>query len=153
VVTGKTVLDGVPVTVLTATHLNGLPTVNSPNIWPTGTVSALSVWVDANGVVRQLAATATQIVRVAMGPRTPAQQRLFRAALARIARQLRDGHLNQPTLQEIRASKLSRLLRAEGVLEVRSEADTTTMTIRFLDIGQPQLITVPAHAIPTYGLG
>jgi len=29
----------------------------------------------------------------------------------------------------------------------------TTITVSFLGIGQRQVIRVPAHAIPTYGLG
>jgi DNA-directed RNA polymerase specialized sigma24 family protein len=42
---------------------------------------------------------------------------------------------------------------AQGLLVIRTRADVTTMTIRFTDIGLPQIIKTPAHAVRIYGLG
>lgn len=151
---GRTVLGGVPVTELTATNLSGLPALNSPSIWPAGTITALSVWVDGNGVVRQLTASGTQTVRVGGFLDNPATQRLFRLLLAAVQRLVKQKHLTPAqALERGKFSALGRRLRQQGVGFVRSEPDSMTMTIRFLDIGQPQVIRPPAHAIPTRGLG
>jgi hypothetical protein len=42
---------------------------------------------------------------------------------------------------------------AEALAGLKTEADVTTMTIRFAGIGQPQVIRAPADAIRVYGRG
>jgi len=48
---------------------------------------------------------------------------------------------------------LGRELRKEHLVGLKTEADVTTMTIRFTGIGQPQVIKAPAHAIRVHGRG
>jgi hypothetical protein len=42
---------------------------------------------------------------------------------------------------------------ADALVGLKTEADVTTMTIRFAGIGQPQVIRAPADAIRVYGRG
>ena len=151
---GTTVLDGVTVTRLTATNTSGLPTLNSPDIWPAGTISALTIWVDGRGVVRQVMVTGTQVERIGMLVAGAAAGRKLTQFQARVRDLERRDHLApaQAMMRE-KSSVLGRELRKEHLVGVRTEADVTTMTIRFTGIGQPQVIEAPAHAILTYGRG
>jgi hypothetical protein len=40
-----------------------------------------------------------------------------------------------------------------GKSTTETQIQVTSLVVTFQDIGQPQIITAPAHAIPTYGLG
>ena len=51
---GETTIGGVRVEHLTATVLTGLPAISLPNLWGQGMLSALDVWIDSGGVVRQM---------------------------------------------------------------------------------------------------
>jgi len=151
---GTSVLDGVKVTKLTATKTTGLPALNSPDIWPTGTVSALTIWVDGSGVVRQVMVTATQTERVGMLVSGGAAGRKLTQFQARVRDLEKRDHLApaQAIMRE-KSSVLGRELRREYLVGPKTEADVTTMTIRFTGIGQPQVIKAPAHAIKVYGRG
>jgi hypothetical protein len=151
---GTTVLGGVTVTRLTATNTSGLPTLNSPNIWPSGAISALSIWVDGRGVVRQVMVTGTQIQHIGMLVSGAASGRKLSQFQARIRDLEKRDHLApaQAMMRE-KSSVLGRELRKEHLVGVKTEADVTTMTIRFTGIGQPQVIKAPAHAIRVYGRG
>jgi hypothetical protein len=151
---GTMVLDGATVTRLTATNTTGLPTLNSPNIWPTGTISALTIWVDSRGVVRQVMVTSRQAERVGMLVSGAATRRKLKQFLAWVRDLEKRDHLApaQAIMRE-KSSVLGRELRKERLVGVKTEADVTTMTIRFTSIGQPQVIRAPAHAIKVYGRG
>ena len=151
---GTSVLGGVTVTRLTATNTSGLPTLNSPNIWPAGTISALTIWVDGRGVVRQVMVTGTQTERVGMLVSGSAAGRKLSQFQARVHYLEKRDHLApaQAIMRE-KSSVLGRELRKEHLVGLKTEADVTTMTIRFTGIGQPQVIKAPAHAILTYGRG
>jgi hypothetical protein len=151
---GSSVLDGVRVTRLTATRTSGLPTLNSPNIWPAGTISALTIWVDSRGVVQQVMVTGTQTERIGMLVSGPAAGRKLAQFHARVRDLEKRDHLApaQAIMRE-KASVLGRALRKEHLVGTKTEADVTTMTIRFTGIGQPQVIKAPPHAIKVYGRG
>ena len=54
----------------------------------------------------------------------------------------------------LRKSGREVIIEAEpGGSAIKAQTQLTTVTASFLGIGQRQVITVPAHAIPTYGLG
>jgi hypothetical protein len=156
---GHSVLGGVTVTRLKATNLRGLPTLNSPQIWPAGRITALSVWVDPAGVVRQLTVSAALVVRVAgfggAGPVKVAVIRLrLRQFLAAVSRLEHVDHLSPArALAREKSTALGRELARPRRQAVRTEVSATTITIRFTGIGKPEIITAPAHAILTYGLG
>jgi hypothetical protein len=151
---GTSVVDGVTVTKLTATNTRGLPTLNSPGIWPAGTISALTVWVDAAGVVRQVTVTGTQAERVGMLVSGAATGRKLTEFLARVRDLEKRDHLAPAqAMTHVKSTILGRALRKEYLAGPKTEADVTTMTIRFTGIGQPQVIRAPAHAIKVYGRG
>jgi hypothetical protein len=154
VAVGKSMLDGVAVTQLKATAVRGLPALNSPNIWPAGSVTALSVWVDGSGVVRQVTVTGTQTARVGqLAPGADVRRKLTEF-LAGVRTLEKREHLSPA--QAIRREKFSVLggeLRKHHIMVIRNETQVTSMTIRFTDIGQPQVIGVPPGAIPVYGPG
>jgi hypothetical protein len=151
---GTSVLAGVTVTRLTATNLKGLPSLDSPHIWPDGTVSALTIWVDGRGVVRQVTVTGMRTVDV----RTLVSGAVVRHMLTHFKDRIRElerrDHLAPAqAIQRVKSSVLGRELRKEHLAGFKTEADVTTMTIRFTDIGRPQIIRAPAHAIRLYGSG
>jgi hypothetical protein len=151
---GSSVLAGVTVTKLTATNVRGLPTLNSPEIWPAGSISALTIWVDRQGVVRQVTVTGTQIVRVGMLASGADVRHELGQFLARVRDLEKRDHLAPAqAIQREKFSVLGRALGKRHLEVVRNEPDVTTMTIRFTDIGQRQVISVPAHAIRVYGRG
>jgi hypothetical protein len=143
---GAAVVDGVHVEHLRATALAGLTVIALPYVQAGGQVTALDVWVDSAGVVRQLSVSVSRRVTVvALRPgsspkvvhvTTPGQQ----AAPKRV-----------PTANP--AQKQAALNAAGAAAGAQTETQTTTSTVAFLDIGQPQVITAPANAIPVYGRG
>jgi len=151
---GTSVLDGVRVTRLTATNTSGLPTLNSPDIWPAGTIRALTIWVDGRGVVRQVMVTGRQEVKVVGFPGNPGAQQRLRQFMAAVRNLEKKDHLGPAlAMERVKFTVLGRELRRHHLEIVRSEASVTTMTIRFTGIGQPQVIKAPAHAIKVYGRG
>ena len=153
---GPATLAGVPVEHLRATVTSGLPKVSLPDLWNTGRLTALDVWVDAHGVVRKLTMTASQ----AEYPGTMSLREL---------RQLPKGstvtgwkYAEQSPLKRARAElkaspgrggtgKHLQIILLPG--QVREQTQLTTISVSFGQIGRPQHIRVPANAIPTYGLG
>jgi hypothetical protein len=151
---GTSVLDGVKVTKLTATRTTGLPTLNSPSIWPTGTITALTIWVDGSGVVRQITVTGRQEVAVVSFPGNPGAQQRLRQFMAAVRKLAKKDHLGPAqAMERVKSSVLGRELRRHHQEIVRPEASVMTMTIQFTGIGQPQVIKAPAHAIKVYGRG
>jgi hypothetical protein len=149
---GDTTLSGVPVEHLHATVLTGLPAIDMPNLWNEGKLTALDVWVDARGVVRKMSLgfdqtlypgtiTLKQLRRLPKGTKVIGLAKLGKRDLAHIR-----------TLVRKSGGKI--IIEAEpGGSAVKAQTQLTTVTASFLRIGQRQVIRVPAHAIPTYGLG
>jgi hypothetical protein len=143
---GSAVVNGVQVEHLRATALAGLAAIALPFVQAGGQVTALDIWVDSAGVVRQLSVSfSRQVTVVALRPgsspktvhiTTPGQQ----AAPNRM-----------PTANP--AQKQAELHANGAAASAQAETQTSTITVTFLDIGQPQVITAPANAIPVYGRG
>ena len=151
---GTSVLAGVPVTKLAATNVRGLPSLNSPDIWPAGAISALTIWVDGRGVVRQVTVTGMQTVQVGTLSSGATVRHQLAQFLAGVRALEKHDHLRPAqAVEREKFSVLGRELRKRHLEIVRTEADVTTMTIRFTSIGQPQVIKPPAHAIRVYGRG
>jgi hypothetical protein len=122
---GYQVIDGIRVEQLRATRLAHLPGLDAlpGEAAPIGRVTSLEVWVDSHGVIRQLHLT---------------------------------SQLNVTT-----SSRKKYLVKENGTVKeklgppgpVRHGIERASASVSFLDVGQPQAITVPAHAIPVYGHG
>jgi len=151
---GRSVLAGVSVTKLTATNVRGLPSLSSPDIWPAGTISALSIWVDGHGVVRQVTVTGTQIDHVGTLTSGKAVRHQLARFLAQVSALERRDHLTRAqAMERVKFLVVGHELRRLYIPGFKTETDVTTMTIRFTDIGQPQVIRAPADAIRVYGRG
>jgi hypothetical protein len=122
---GYQVIGGIRVEQLRATRLGHLPGLDAlpAEAAPVGRVTALDVWVDSHGVVRQLHLT---------------------------------SQLNVTT-----SDRKKYLVKENGTVKVklgppgpvRHGVERASAWVSFLDVGQPQTITAPAHAIPVYGRG
>jgi hypothetical protein len=149
---GDTAMSGVPVEHLHATVLTGLPTIDLPNLWNEGRLTALDVWVDARGVVRKISLgfdqtlypgtiTLKQLRRLPKGTKVIGLAKLGKQDLAHIRALVRKS-----------GGKI--IIEAEpGGSAVKAQTQLTTVTASFLQIGQPQVIKSPAHAIRVYGQG
>jgi hypothetical protein len=153
VLAGYSTMDGVRLEHLRATRLTGLPAIQLGNATPQGRLTALNIWADTSGVVHRMTLTTSQTVAVGMlNSRT-------------LLRQMRaDPASHRAKLAAVRrwVEKESKLLKGHGLIKIELgsgksgmtlQTQVTTMTVSFLDIGQPQAITVPAHAYLTHGLG
>jgi hypothetical protein len=150
---GKTVLGGVAVTKLVATDPAALPAQDSA-LWPAGTVTAAAVWVDAHGVVRQLSLSGTQLVHGFIAPRSAEERELLRQMFARVQQLEKTQHLGVEAAKRIvAASPLGRELKKDRIFSVQLIKVATAVTISFTEIGQPQLIKVPAGAITISSVG
>jgi hypothetical protein len=149
---GETTISSVPVEHLHATVLAGLPAIDLPNLWDQGKLSAMDVWVDARGVVRKMSLGFDQTLY----PGTLTLKQLQRLPKGTTVIGL--AKLDKQDLRHIRVllrkSGRKIIVMAEpGGSAVKAQTQRTTVTASFLRIGQRQVIRVPAHAIPTYGLG
>ncbi len=152
VVAGYSTVDGVRLEHLLATNLAGLPALQLGNATPQGRLTSLSIWADSSGVVHRMSLTTTQTI--AVSTLNPGQLRkTLRLAPAR--GRARVAAVRKFMVAPLRGLKNKRLImvRAGGHLSMRMEVQDTSVVVSFLDIGQPQVITVPGHAYLTYGLG
>jgi hypothetical protein len=154
-VVGHQVIGGVWVQELRATDLSHLPGQGRlvGAFAAGGHVTALEVWVDGHGVVHRLSLTSEQI-----------NQRWSVSAYN--VRHRPHGSLIFTVPNKAMAAKLKgRLYRAHGAPRIiirvaphgsgapHREVQVSRLIVTFSAIGQPQRITVPAHAIPVYGRG
>jgi hypothetical protein len=152
-VAGYQVIDGIRLKILRATdlsHLAGLASL--PDIQPGERVTALEVWVDGHGVVHRISLTARQDMTVyQLGPlvHTRGGGRVIyapnRASFEHLRAKLKKAGLTGRPIQ-IR-------MAGHGTVKVRHEVQVTTLTVTFSDIGLPQHITAPPHAIASYDRG
>ncbi len=151
---GETTIGGVRVEHLTATVLSGLPAIRLPNLWGQGTLSALDVWIDSGGVVRQMSMS----FRQTLYPGTMSLSELKK--LPKGTKVTGWQYVEQSPVKRAKAV-LHATAKGKGKqitvdLEpgsVPPKTQLTTITVNFLSIGQHQQIRVPAHAIPAYGVG
>jgi hypothetical protein len=147
-------LNGVPVEQLRATTVGGLPQVQLPGQWNIGRLTALDVWVDGQGVVRKLTMTASQTLHPGM---------MSLSQLRKLPKSITVTGWKYVEQSPIKWARAVMRATAKGdgkhitiELEpgsVTPKTQLTTITVSFLGIGQHQVIRVPAHAIPTSGLG
>jgi hypothetical protein len=143
---GSAVLNGVQVEHLRATALAGLAAIALPFVQAGGQVSALDIWVDSAGVVRQLSVSfSRQVTVVALRP----------GSSPKIVHMTMPGQQAAPNrMPTANPAQKQAALHANGAAaSAQAETQTSTITVTFLDIGQPQVITAPANAIPVYGRG
>lgn len=123
---GHAVLHGVAVTKMIATDPARLPALSSAELWPAGTITSLTIWVDSAGVVRQLAVSSTELVHGVLGPAVAAKRSLL--------------HLRRGAAR----------LRVLGPQLIRVES---TELVTYSGIGQAQVIRAPAGAITISSVG
>jgi hypothetical protein len=149
---GETTIGGVPVEHLQATVLSGLQAIDLPNLWNEGKLTAMDVWVDASGVVRKMSLGFDQTIYP--GTMTLKQLQQLPKGTKVIGLAKLDKHDLAHIRALVRKSGGKIIIEAEpGGSAVKAQSQLTTVTASFLRIGQRQVIRVPAHAIPTYGLG
>jgi hypothetical protein len=122
---GYQVIGGIRVEQLRATRLGHLPGLDAlpAEAAQAGRVTSLDVWVDSHGVVRQLHLTSQLNV-------TTSDRKKYVI-------------VENGTVKE----------KLGPPRPVRHGVERASAWVSFLDIGQPQPITAPAHAIPVYGRG
>ncbi len=145
-IVGYPTVGGVRLEELRATVLSHLPDLETmPDIQPGERVTSMEVWVDRRGVVHRMSFSLEQTVFVAPLRTLPGR---LKHPITRM------GYAS--TLQKVeRLVRMSRKRAAENRAAGagRPEVEVTLYTVSFLDIGQRQLITAPAHSIPVYALG
>jgi hypothetical protein len=153
VLAGYSTLGGVRLEHLRATRLTGLPALRLGNATPQGRLTDLNIWADSSGVVHRMTLTTSQTIAVGMlNTRT-------------LPRQLHvDPASHRAKIAAIRrwVEKERKLLKGHGMIKIELgsgksgmtlQTQVTSLTVSFVDIGQPQAITIPAHAYLTHGLG
>jgi hypothetical protein len=175
---GYQVVDGVRLEHLRATQVSRLPRdLTSIGVPAAGEVTsrdgsiqrvwlaALDVWVDGHGVVRRIQISSGEtdtapvftITRDRNG-RTTVQRliRAFRIAPhGKLAEEICiEGTVNRP--QKIWHESCQKVEESLGNVSehlVVAERSKTVVSVSFLDIGKPQTIAAPQHAVPVHGQG
>jgi len=174
---GYQVVDGVRLEHLRATQVSRLPrgltSIGVPaagrTTSPDGSIervwlTALDVWVDGHGVVRRIQISSGEtntapvftITRDHNGQVT--EQRLIRAFRITRGKSVTEvcieGTVNRP--QQMWRESCQKVEESHSnVTEHRvvAERSKTVVSVSFLDIGKPQAITAPQHAVPVHGQG
>jgi hypothetical protein len=138
VLMGYATIGGIRLAHLRATVLSGLPASPFADLGLTGKLALLDVWVDGHGVVRQMNMTGTEpVCATRFSPKNPPQR-------------TRPDTIR--SLIETGRCKMWILAR-NGRPGTTIQLQVSSLAVTFSGIGQPQVIPVPAHAIPIYGLG
>ena len=148
VLIGYATIGGVRLAHLRATVLSGLPASPFADLGLSGKLASLDVWVDAHGVVHQMSMTGTESVAVTtFSPKHPGQLIKLTGPASHDAR--------LATIRGLITAERSkmRILVSGGRPSTTIQLQVSSLVVTFSGIGQPQVIPVPAHAIPTYGLG
>lgn len=154
VAAGQAVLGGVPVTKLVATDPAAVTGPASLAIWPAGTVTALTVWADSSGVVRQLSVSATDQVHGVIGPLSQSARKLLQEYVARVQQVAASRQISiSDARQIVTTSPLGQEMKKAHVFQTELITVDSTTTVRYSGIGQPQEIRVPAGAITIYAVG
>lgn len=175
---GYQVVDGIWLEHLRATQLSRLPrdltSIGVPAAgqvtYPDGSISrdwltAVDVWVDGHGVVRRIqiisgetnTAPVFTITRDRNGRTTV--QRLIRAfritRRGKVAKEICiEGTVKRPQkIWHESCQKVDESHRNVTEHRVVAERSQTVVSVSFLDIGKPQAITAPQHAVPIHGRG
>jgi hypothetical protein len=145
---GYATIGGLRLAHLRATVLSGLSASPFADLGLSGKLASLDVWVDSHGVVRQMSMTGTESVSVSRFIlKSPGQLIKLTGPASH------DSRL--ATTRSLIAAGRSKvwILATNGRRSTKIQLQVSSLAVTFSGIGQPQIIPVPAHAIPTYGLG
>jgi hypothetical protein len=150
VVAGYATVDGLRLEHLRATRLRGLHSIQLGSSTVRG-LTSLDIWVDGSGVVHRLSLTESQAITVIeLNPPGAGRHLRIRPAIS----PARTASIRRLIERESKSKKLIMIkLAAGGKSRVTQQAQVTSVVVIFLDIGQPQVIGVPAHAYLSRGLG
>jgi hypothetical protein len=120
---------------------------------PQGRLTALSIWADGKGVVHRMSLTTR--LAVSVGVLNPGQlpKGVHAGPAARRAKIAMLRKWLEKEAKALREKHLTVIRLGTGKSGVTTQIQLTSVTVNFLDIGHPQVITVPAHAYLTHGLG
>jgi hypothetical protein len=154
-VAGYSVVDGVRLEHLRATHLSGLPAIQLGSATPSGHLTALDIWADSKGVVHQMSLTTSQATYLGTISLNSLKdlKGVKVIGLARLRADKLDGKVRVRAVLWAGHGKRPIIVVQGTEAQARQQILITRMVVNFLDIGQPQVIKVPAHAIPVFGLG
>jgi hypothetical protein len=155
-VAGYQTVGGVRLEVLRATRpVQGAGLASLPGTQPGEHVIALRVWVDGHGVVHRMTLTLRQVSTVypfTLGMRHGKRYLIVGGRAIVLSRRMTPKLLRAVLRHWLllgRRHHPAAGRTGSGQIQVQ----VTTLTIGFLDIGQPQVITPPARSIPQFGLG
>lgn len=137
---GYQVIGGVRVEQLRATRLGHLPGLGAVpgEARPIGWVTSLDVWVDSHGVVRRMHLTS--------------QKHVYEYIPKSYGKKLIEARKNGLRVM-LKVPKNGRLRGRMVRVPVPHDIERASAWVSFLDIGKPETLTAPAHAIPVYGRG
>jgi hypothetical protein len=148
---GWRIIDGTRLEQLRATRLSGLGFLAAlPEAQSGEHVTALDIWVDSRGVVRRMDVSLSADMEVySLTPGRLAQLKRVMAAI----RAAKDAHARRGGLATRSVNGILVQARKSGIVVGQVERMVTTLVVSFTEIGQPQHITVPPHAITVVGRG
>jgi hypothetical protein len=154
VVAGHGTIDGVHVTALSASRPRVIKLPNLPDVVPSGQLTALTVWVDGQGVARRIAMTASQKQTGFTFSHLKPAQFGKHVKILRIHRNWHGRPAIQIVVRLVHGHK-ERIVRvwAAGAGKAVAQTEIGTVTVTFTDIGKPEVIRAPRHFFTVPGLG
>jgi hypothetical protein len=153
VVAGYSTVAGVRLEHLRATRLAGLPAIQLGNATPQGQLTSLNIWADSSGVVHRMSLTTRQTIEVGMLNSKALLREMRVDPASRLAKIAAVRRWVEKETKALKGKAMIRIEFGSGKSGMTQQTLVTSMTVSFTDIGQPQIIAVPAHAYLTYGLG
>ena len=151
---GSGSIDGVAVEHLRATALKGVPDIPLAYLGAGGRLTALDVWVDGKGVVRQMSLSTTQYVHVGASTLGDVLRHLPKNVKIVGAEHLAKTALVRAWFYIGKNGKIDLVkVRPAPHRLMKTQTQVTTVVVNFTDIGQRQTIKPPPHSIPVYGRG
>ena len=151
---GSGSIDGVAVEHLQATALKGVPDIPLAYLGAGGRLTALDVWVDGKGVVRQMSLSTTQYVHVGASTLGDVLRHLPKNVKIVGAEHLAKTALVRAWFYIGKNGKIDLVkVRPAPHRLMKTQTQVTTVVVNFTDIGQRQTIKPPPHSIPVYGRG
>lgn len=154
VVAGHGTIGGAHVTELSATRPRVIKLPSLPDVVPNGQLTALTVWVDGQGVVRRISMTASQKqTRFTFSHLKPGQFGKH-VKIVRVPRNWHGRPAIQIVVRHVRGQK-ERIVRvwAAAGSTAATQTEISMVTVSFTDIGKPEVIRAPRHYFTVPGLG
>jgi hypothetical protein len=147
-------IGGVRLKELRATDLSHLPSLSAlPDVGPGERVTSLTVWVDGHGVVRRMALTSARTIAVYPFWANHVSRTANGTMIVTVPTKAMAADLRAKLKREHGHPRMIIHVASVGPGALRHEVDATSLTVSFSQIGQPQRITVPRHAIQQFGRG